>query len=120
MKTILKLVAILLTACAAAPAQVVPQASAGPAILQYALRYSQSGVFQSGNQTSWQTNASAEVDFANGFKRFPFNLNYGGGYTWSLDGPSYATGLFQRLLISQGYIRAPLEPPRQRQRLLSS
>ena len=104
MKTILKLVAILLTVCAVAPAQVVPQASAGPAILQYALRYSQSGVFQSGNQTSWQTNASAEVDFANGFKRFPFNLNYGGGYTWSLDGPSYATGLFQRLMISQGYL----------------
>jgi hypothetical protein len=51
-----------------------------------------------------QTNASAEVDYANGFKRYPFNLNYGGGYTWTLSGPSYATGVFQRLLISQGYI----------------
>jgi hypothetical protein len=104
MKTILKLAAILFTACAAAHAQVVPEATAGPAIMQYALRYSQSGVFLSGNQTSLQTNASAEVDYANGFKRFPFNLNYGGGYTWTLSGPSYATGLFQRLLISQGYI----------------
>jgi hypothetical protein len=72
--------------------------------VQYAFRYSQSGVLISGNQTSWQVNASAEVDYANGFQRFPFNLNYGGGYTWTLSGPSYATGLFQRLLISQGYI----------------
>ena len=104
MKTTLKLVAILFTACAAARAQVVPQAMAGPAIVQYAFRYSQSGAFLSGNQTSLQTNASAEVDYANGFKRYPFNLNYGGGYTWTLSGPSYATGVFQRLLISQGYI----------------
>ena len=104
MKTFLKLVAILFTACAAVDAQVVPQAAAGPANLQWAFRYSQSGAFISGNPTSWQANASAEVDYANGFKRFPFNLNYGGGYTWTLDGPSYATGLFQRLLISQGYI----------------
>ena len=85
-------------------AQVVPEATAGPAIVQYAFRYSQSGAFLSGNQTSLQTNASAEVDYANGFKRYPFNLNYGGGYTWTLSGPSYATGVFQRLLISQGYI----------------
>ena len=104
MKTTLKLVAILFTACAAAHAQVVPQAMAGPAIVQYAFRYSQSGVLISGNQTSWQVNASAEVDYANGFQRFPFNLNYGGGYTGTLAGPSYASGLFQHLLISQGYI----------------
>ena len=104
MKIILKLVAILFTACAAVDAQVVPQAASGPANLQWAFRYSQSGVLISGNPTSWQANASAEVDYANGFKRFPFNLNYGGGYTWTLDGPSYATGVFQRLLISQGYI----------------
>jgi hypothetical protein len=104
MKTILKLGAFLITACVAAHAQAVPQATAGPAILQYALRYSQSGAFQSENQTSWQANASAEVNYANGIKRFPFNLNYGGGYTRNLAGPSIATGLFQRLLISQGYV----------------
>jgi len=104
MKTTLKLVAILYTACAAAHAQVVPQATSGPANLLWAFRYSQSGVFISGNQASAQVNASAEFDFANGFKRFPLNLNYGGGYTGTLAGPSYASGLFQHLLISQGYI----------------
>ena len=104
MKNTLKLVATLFTACAAAHAQVVPQALAGPANMQWAFRYSQSGVFVSGNQTSWQANASAEVDYANGVKRFPFNLNYGGGYAGTLAGPSYATGVFQHVLISQGYI----------------
>ena len=104
MKNTLKLAAILLAACAAAHAQVVPQAIAGPANLQWAFRYSQSGVFVGGNQTSWQANASAEVDYASGFKRFPFNMNYGGGYAGTIAGPSYATGAFQHLLISQGYI----------------
>ncbi len=103
MKTILKLGAFLITACIAADAQVVPQATASRANLNYALRYSQSGVFQNDNQTSWQMNASAEVDCANGNERFPFTLDYGGGYTRNLAGPSIATGVFQRLLISQGY-----------------
>jgi hypothetical protein len=104
MKTILKLMAILFAASAAAQAQVVPEAIAGPAILQYAFRYSQSGAFVSGSQTSLQANASASIDYAKGVKRFPLNLNYGGGYTGTLDGPSYASGFFQRLMISQGYI----------------
>jgi hypothetical protein len=102
MKTTLTFLAFLFTVCAAANAQVVPAGTAGAATLNYSLRYSQTAEFGS-SLGDWQTsNASAEVDYANGKGRLPFSLNYGGGYTWTLAGPTYMTGLFQRLLLSQG------------------
>ena len=106
MKTTLKLVTFLIAACAAATAQVVPEAT-GPGLpvagtLNYNFRYAQTVEFGS-DLGSWQTaNASAEVDYSNGNERLPFSLNYGGGYAWTIQGPSYETGLFQHLLISQG------------------
>jgi hypothetical protein len=102
MKTTLTFLAFLFTVCAAADAQVAPAATAGGANLSYVVRYSQTAEFGS-SLGDWQTsNASAEVDYANGKGRLPFSLNYGGGYTWTLAGPTYMTGLFQRLLLSQG------------------
>lgn len=102
-----KLLAILFTCCAAADSQVVPSATGpgGPLIngnLHYTFRYSQLAEFGSGIG-DWQTaNASADVDYANDKERHPFSLNYTGGYTWTIAGPSYTTGMFQRLLLSQG------------------
>jgi hypothetical protein len=110
MKTTFKLVAILLTACAWAHAQVVPEAT-GPARLpvsgnlHYSLRYSQTASFygaSQGNQLS--SIASADVDYVHPNTRLPFKLDYGGGYMWALAGPSYGEGVFQHLLISQGLI----------------
>lgn len=109
MKGICKLLAIFFTACAAAHAQVVPAATGpgGPAIsgnLHYAFRYSQSAELGS-SLGDWQTSAfSASLDYANDNQRRPFNLTYGGGYNWTLAGPSYSTGLFQHLLLSQGVV----------------
>lgn len=107
MKTTLKFVAILLTACAGAHAQVVPEAT-GPrglpvsSNLHYTLRYSQTAEF-GGGLGNWQTaNPSASVDYENRNTRLPFALNYAGGYTATLSGPSYGTGFFQHLFISQG------------------
>ena len=31
-------------------------------------------------------------------------MNYTGGYTWTIAGPSYVTGLFQHLFLSQGIV----------------
>jgi hypothetical protein len=45
------------------------------------------------------------VDYGNKKERLPFSLNYGGGYTWTIAGPSYSTGLFQRLSLSQAYVQ---------------
>jgi hypothetical protein len=104
MKTTLKLMAILLAACAGAQAQVVPEASAGPANLDYALRYSVFADIYSDLPTTWDSSISGDVNYSNGFEHHPFNLDYGGGYTWTLAGPPIETGIFQRLLISDGYI----------------
>jgi hypothetical protein len=109
MKTTLKLVAIFLTGCAGAYAQVVPEAT-GPAKLpvsgnlHYALRYSQTAEF-GGGLGDWQTGTiSGSVDYSNGTDRHPFNLSYDGGYTKTFTGPDYETGVFQHLFISQGLV----------------
>jgi len=70
----------------------------------YTLHYSQNAEFGS-SLGDWQTSsASGAADFANSSTRLPFSLNYGGGYTWTLAGPGYATGLFQHLFLSQGLV----------------
>jgi len=109
MKTTLKLLAFLFTVGAAAHAQVEPAATGpgGPPVsgnLKYSFRYSQTAEFGS-SLGDWQTsNVSASVDYANSKERLPFSLDYGGGYTWTITGPSYATGLFQHLFLSQGVV----------------
>ena len=54
----------------------------------------------------WQTSTpSVSLDYGNENQRHPFSLDYSGGYTWTLTGPTYSTGLFQHLLLSQGFER---------------
>jgi hypothetical protein len=96
--------------CAAAHAQVEPEATGPrklsvPGNLHYALRYSQTAEFGA-TLDDWQTSsASGSLDYANDKAHLPFHLNYGGGYTWTIAGPAYSTGLFQRLLLSQAYVQ---------------
>jgi len=106
MKLTLKLVAFLISVCASASAQVAPAATGGGGLpvrnnLNYAFRYSQTAQF--GNGYTLQTSSpSASVDYMNGKERNPFSLNYSGGYIATISGPSYESGLFQRLLLTQG------------------
>jgi hypothetical protein len=107
MKTTHKILAFLFTVGTAAHAQVEPAAT-GPGVplpsgnLNYSFHYSQSAQFGS-SLGDWQTaNASADVTYANSKERLPFSLTYGGGYTFTIAGPSYGTGLFQHLFLSQG------------------
>ncbi|MGD0730471.1 MAG: hypothetical protein ABR956_04350 [Terracidiphilus sp.] len=101
MKTKLELVAFLLGACAAAGAQVAPEATSGAAYLHYSFHYGQSAeVGGLGNEQ--MSNASADVSYANGNGRTPFVMDYGGGYSWNISGPSYGSGIFQHLTASQG------------------
>ena len=104
MKTTLKLLAILFTVGAAAHAQVAPAATAGPANLDYTVRYSETAGFSS-TTGDWQTiTPSGSVDYANGKLRHLLNLNYVGGYIWTSGGPNYPHGVFQRLFLSQGFV----------------
>ena len=109
MSPIVKQIAFVLTLCAAAHAQVVPEAT-GPAKLpisgnlNYSLRYTQSA--ELGNlYGNWQTSGlSGSANYANGNERLPFSLTFGGGDTWSIAGSSYAAGSFESLLLSQGIV----------------
>ena len=86
------------------PAVTGPKALPGSGIVHYALHYSQTAEFGS-SLGDWQTSsASATADYANNKTNVPFSLNYSGGYTWTLTGPAYATGLFQHLFLSQGFV----------------
>lgn len=107
MKTTLKILAFLFTVCAAANAQVVPAAT-GPRNLpvggnfRYALRYSQSDSMSNTFPDIQTVAASGSLEYSNNDERLPFTMDYAGGYTWTLSGPSYETGLFQHLFLSQG------------------
>lgn len=104
MKTTLKLLAFLLTVCSSAGAQVAPAAMAGAAHIDYSFHYAQTAEF-GGDLGTWQTiSPSAFLDYANGKERLPLSVKYSGGYTWTLNGPGYSTGLFQRLALSQGFV----------------
>lgn len=114
MKTNCKLVVVLFATCIAvstgsgADAQAVPAATVHGlpvgASLNYELRYSQTAEFAA-NLGNWQmSTASGSAAYTNGGDRYPFSMEYGGGYTWTISGPSYGTGMFQHLLISQGIV----------------
>jgi hypothetical protein len=104
MKTTLTLLAILSTV-AGAHAQVSPEATAGTAELQYSARYSQSAAFYGGSLgDSQDAILSGNLEYANGFKRLPFSLTFGGGYTWNIAGTAYGNGPFENLSISQGIV----------------
>jgi hypothetical protein len=108
MKKTLTFLALLWSVGAAAGAQVVPEAT-GPGLpiagkLQFDLRYSESagiGGYEDGQQRSF---ASGDASYANTSERLPFTMQYGGGYGWTLAGPSEAGGVFQHLSLSQGFV----------------
>lgn len=107
MKRIFTVAAFSLGLTLQAAAQVQPAAT-GPGLpipagnLDYSIRFAHTMEF-SENQGNWQSSAlSGDVNYSNGNQRHPFSLGYGGGYSWSISGPSYGSGLFQHLLISQG------------------
>jgi hypothetical protein len=74
-------------------------------VLQYSARYSQSAAFFGGSLGDSQSSiVSGDLEYSNGFKRRPFSLTFGGGYTWNLAGTSYGNGLFENLAVSQGIV----------------
>jgi hypothetical protein len=105
MKTTLTLLAFLFTVATAADAQVAPEATAATAELHYSAQYAQVAEFLPGSLGDSQNAIlSGNVEYANGFKRRPFTLTFGGGYSWNLAGISYGDGFFENLLLSQGIV----------------
>lgn len=96
---------VLLTACQALLSQAVPSASSGTAYLRYSGYYSETAEFGDTNGDWHSITPSAWLGYSNGKKPFPFSLEYAGGYTGTLSGPTYTTGVFQHLLLSQGIAR---------------
>ncbi len=108
----MKSITCILTICSflgtgAVLAQVQPSAMGGasPQLgrgLTYAFRYGQTAQF-SRNQSTLQTSSvSTTLGYVNKQQRYPFTMNYGGGYIWTLSGPAYQTGQFHRMDLAQG------------------
>jgi hypothetical protein len=102
MKTWLALLVVPAAVCSTLHAQVVPGGTGVGTNFGYVIRYSHAAHFGAG-LNNWQTaTPSGEVDYRNGRRNTPFFLNYAGGYTWMLTGPTqYLTGFFQRLSLHQ-------------------
>lgn len=100
------LVALCFLGSAVSFAQVDPSATGSTAApgnnLVYAFRYGQAAQFSSQLATQQTSNLSATLDYQNREQRYPFSVQYGGGYIWTLSGPSYQAGQFHRLLLTQG------------------
>ena len=102
-----QLAAMLLLLCPIALCQVEPAAT-GPSLplpggnFDYSIRYAQTAEFGR-SLGNWQTGViSGSLNYSSGRERFPFNMEYGGGYNFSIAGPSYGQGLFQHLALMQG------------------
>jgi hypothetical protein len=110
-KSILLLVAILLAASAASRAQVVPAATRSASLtdslgspvngsLHFDMRYSQTAQISGSQGDQQSSNVSGDASYANISERFPFSMQYGGGYgrNWV-----NSTGnVYQHLSLSQG------------------
>jgi hypothetical protein len=108
MKATLTLLAFLFTVCAAADAQVVPEAT-GPALpvpsnLRYDLRYSETAAFGGYQDGQQRIYVSGDASYANGSERLPLSMQYAGGYFWTFAGPPEAGSVFQRLSLTQGIV----------------
>lgn len=113
MQVMLELTLVLLTTTPWAIAQVEPAATGpgGPLVngdLSYSVHYAQTNIFYSDNQVNSGDQsagiASADVEYVHPNERYPFHMDYGGGYMWSIAGQSLGSGVFQHVLASQGMV----------------
>jgi hypothetical protein len=103
MKTTCRLLLLLFLVSGAASGQVAPAATVpGGSSLQYALRYAQTGRFATSIPNQQASSASGSLTYMSGSERYPFTVEYGGGYAWTISGPSYGDGQSQRIFLSQG------------------
>jgi hypothetical protein len=103
MKPYIALALLAFAACPFARSQAAPAATTRNADLKYALRYSETAESTDTLRTWHTIDTSGSLDYANGRARRPFSLEYSGGYTSTLSGPSYATGAYHRMTLSQGF-----------------
>jgi hypothetical protein len=107
-KIITLTISCFLGSCAAF-AQVDPSAIGVPGPqpgkgLVYAFRYGQTAQFAQQQDTLQTSSVSASLGYANKQQRLPFTMNYGGGYIWTISGPTYQNGQFHRMDLSQGIV----------------
>ena len=109
MKMALILLAFVVTVTNATHAQVVPEAT-GPGMpvsgnVHYDLHYSEIAYLGGSLNDSQSAVLSGNVEYANFSERLPFSLHDAGGYSWAVTGTPYGVGLFDNILLSQGFVR---------------
>ena len=100
--------AIFFIISASARAQVVPAATGpiGPLVsgsLHYSLNYTQTAQFYSGTQGASQScGTTGELTFITA-KAHPLAVTYSGGDMWTISGAGGESGVYQHLMVSQGF-----------------
>jgi hypothetical protein len=94
---------------AAARGQVVPEATGpgGPlvsGIVNYDVHYTQTAQLYGGPQGNLQRSVlSGDLRYSSPSENHPFNVTYTGGDMWTLSGYTTGNGVFQHMLVSQGF-----------------
>jgi hypothetical protein len=70
--------------------------------LRYDLRYSEGSQLDGPAGSQQQSFVSGDASYSDTNKRYPFSLQYGGGYGWVWAGQPSAGDVFQHLALSQG------------------
>ena len=83
------------------PAAIGSRAITAPQGLRYAFRYSQNAQLSTQQANMHTSIVSGTVAYGNRSQEKPFDMQYAGGYTWTLSGPDYMTGQFHRMYLSQ-------------------
>jgi hypothetical protein len=110
MRTRELVLAIFVSVCAASGAQVVPATTAPIPLtlsgtLSYSLGYTQTADFYGGSQGAGQIAIlSGEAAYGNSSPARPFTLMYSGGDMWNIAGASGESGVFQNMMVSQGFV----------------
>jgi hypothetical protein len=98
------LLGFLVTVSLTASAQVEPAAS-GPArpsgSLTYSMHDSETAWWSGTLGDQWANSVSGIVNYRSGKAKQPFTVQYAGGYTFTLSQPTYDTGYFQNLAMTE-------------------
>lgn len=98
------LLGFLVTISLSASAQVEPAAT-GPSrpsgSFNYSLHDSETAWWSGTLGNQWANSVSGIADYRTGKTRQPFTVQYAGGYTFTLSQPTYDTGYFQNLAMTE-------------------
>lgn len=105
MKRTIGLALFSLACCRLMAGQAAPTGYPGATGLKYSAGYEEMAQFGQ-SLGNWHTiSPSFTLDYMSGREKEPFDLEYTGGYVFTVSGPDYSTGWFHDMQLKQSYAR---------------